>query len=334
MDTSAWIAQADALAQRPRQVQIGDDLTRLEGIGPTYARRLRAAGITTFAQLAAADEDTLDTVIGAPAWRQPNFGDWTAQADLAAAGDEAGLKALQDVLFSRKGDNLALIEGLGDTGVEALKSGGITSFAALSQATPEQFRDLFDKAGVRSGNFEGWIAEARLRAAGRRVARPASRMRSRSAALQGAQLRSCPQDLEQIQGVGRVYEQRLYAVGIGTFWEVGMVAQDELKTILEIREFQDVDLDAIQADALRLARETDAMGQTWDGSEPDDFDELEGIGAVLERRLYAAGICTYEDLATATRGRLVEICKAPSFNQPDYDLWISVAKARASARNA
>ena len=153
--------------------------------------------------------------------------------------------------------------------------------------------ELFDKAGARGGNFEGWIAEAKLRAAGKRVARPEGRERTRSAALQGAQLRSCPQDLEQIQGIGRVYEQRLYAAGIGTFWEVGMVAQDELKSILEIQEFQDVDLDAIQADALRLARETDAMGQTWDGSEPDDFEELEGIGPVLERRLYSAGICTY-----------------------------------------
>jgi predicted flap endonuclease-1-like 5' DNA nuclease len=332
VDTRAWIAEAAALAARPRQVQVGDDLTRLEGIGPTYARRLRAASITTFAQLAAADEGALAEIVGAPAWRQPNFGDWIAQARLAAAGDEAGLKALQDVLFSRKGDNLALIAGLGDTGVEALKGGGITSFAALADTTPEQLDELFDKADVRKGNFAAWIAEAQLRAAGKRIVRPAAR--SRSGALADAQLRSCPQDLEQIQGIGRVYEQRLYAAGIGTFWEVGMVAQDELKTILDVQEFQDVDLAAIQADALRLAQETDAMGETWDGSEPDDFDELEGIGPVLERRLYAAGICTYEELAKTARERLVEICKAPSFNRPDYDRWIEVAKARVQANHA
>jgi predicted flap endonuclease-1-like 5' DNA nuclease len=334
VDTRAWIAEAAALAARPRQVQVGDDLTRLEGIGPTYARRLRAAGITTFAQLAAADEATLSEIIGAPAWRQPNFGDWITQAQLAAAGDEAGLKALQDVLFSRKGDNLALIAGLGDTGVEVLKGGGITSFAALADATPEQLDELFAKADARGGDSAAWIAEAQLRAAGKRIARPTARTRSRSGALLDAQLRSCPQDLEQIQGIGRVYEQRLYAAGIGTFWEVGMVPPDELKTILGIQEFQDVDLAAIQADALRLAQETDAMGETWDGSEPDDFDELEGIGPVLERRLYAAGICTYEELAQTARERLVEICKAPSFNRPDYDKWIEVAQARVRARHA
>ena len=312
VDTNDWVAQAKTLAGRPRQIQIGDDLTRLEGIGPTYATRLRAAGITTFAQLADADQGTLAEIIGAPGWRAVNYGDWVAQAKLAAAGDEAGLKALQDRLFSRTGDNLALIEGVGENTAEALRKAGITDYAGLAQARPEQVRQILNRAGVRVGNVDGWIAEAKLRAAGKRVKREGTRTRS----VRGTADRSCPQDLEQVQGIGGVYEQRLYAVGVGTFWEVGMLPEAELSTILEVQDFQDVDLPAIKADAMRLAQETSTMGQMWDGTEPDDFEILEGIGTVLERRLYAAGICTYAALAAtqqrATGRHLPGACVQPA----------------------
>ena len=330
VDIAAWQQQARSLADRPRKVQIGDDLTRLEGIGPTYALRLRAAGIVTFRQLADTEPETLDRIIGAPAWRKVNFGDWIDQARLAADGDEAGLKGLQDRLFSRKGDNLRLIEGVGDTGLEALENTGIKTYADLAAATPDQLRQMFSAAGLRAGNFDGWIAEAKLRAAGKRVKRTAP---TRTHAIPAGILeqRSCPQDLEEIEGIGRIYEQRLYAAGIGTFWEVGMIADTELSAILDIREFQDVNLAAIKADALRLAQESDTMGHMWDGSVPDDFEILEGIGPVLERRLYSAGICTYEALAEATEALLERIAAAPAFQRPDYQRWIAQARERLAA---
>ena len=123
--------------------------------------------------------------------------------------------------------------------------------------------------------------------------------------------------------MGRVYEQRLYDVGIGSFWEVGMLADEELTDILEIKEFQDVGLAEIKADALRLAAATDTMGHTWDGTEPDDFDILAGIGPVLERRLYAAGICTYEALAASSVELLEQIAMLPAFQSPDFQAWIA-----------
>ena len=90
LDFKIWIAQASALSRQSRRLQIGDDLTRLEGIGPTYAQKLRGAGITSFAQLAESDEDSLAAIINAPSWQQVNYGAWIAEANLAAAGDEAG----------------------------------------------------------------------------------------------------------------------------------------------------------------------------------------------------------------------------------------------------
>ena len=328
VDTDEWVVEAKRLADHPRTVHIGDDLTQIAGIGPSYATRLRAAGIINFGQLAASDETTLDEIIGAPAWRRLDVANWIAQAKLASGGDEPALRAFQVDLAGPKQDNLGLVHGVGAQSVDVLENGGIATYADLANATPEQLRALFTAAGVRAGDFDAWIAEAKLRAAGKRVPRKATR--TRPVPTGAVQSRACPQDLEQIFGVGRVYEQRLYDVGIGSFWEVGMLAEEELTDILEIKEFQDVDLAEIKADALRLAASTDTMGHTWDGTEPDDFDILAGIGPVLERRLYAAGICTYEALASSTVEALAQIAKLPAFQTPDFQAWIAQARAELS----
>ena len=55
-----------------------DDLTEIKGIGPTYAKRLVAAGITTFADLAAASPDYLREVTKATAMADPQ--DWIDQS--------------------------------------------------------------------------------------------------------------------------------------------------------------------------------------------------------------------------------------------------------------
>lgn len=57
-----------------------NDLTEIKGIGPTFARRLTEAGITTFAELAAATPDYLREVTKASAIANPN--EWIAQARL------------------------------------------------------------------------------------------------------------------------------------------------------------------------------------------------------------------------------------------------------------
>jgi len=57
----------------------GDDLERIRGIGPVFAARLRQAGITTFAQLAAADPEELAAIVNLPAERVVED-DWIGQA--------------------------------------------------------------------------------------------------------------------------------------------------------------------------------------------------------------------------------------------------------------
>jgi len=85
---------------------------------------------------------------------------------------------------------------------------------------------------------------------------------------------------------------------------------------------------------MRLAAETNSMGRGWSGAPPDDFEALGGIGEIYERRLYDAGICTFEALAATTPERLAEICQAPALRGADYAAWIAHAAELAAARSS
>ncbi|MFB0534361.1 MAG: helix-hairpin-helix domain-containing protein [Anaerolineae bacterium] len=75
-----------------------DDLKRIEGIGPKISSALQAAGITTYAQLAATEVSRLEEIIRQAGIRIGFPGTWPEQASLAAAGQWAELKALQSEL--------------------------------------------------------------------------------------------------------------------------------------------------------------------------------------------------------------------------------------------
>jgi predicted flap endonuclease-1-like 5' DNA nuclease/cbb3-type cytochrome oxidase subunit 3 len=77
----------------------GDDLTKLEGIGPYYRDVLHGAGIMTFAKLATLTREEIDDIIkNANARRSLTTMSWAEQATLAAKGDWDGLEALQKTL--------------------------------------------------------------------------------------------------------------------------------------------------------------------------------------------------------------------------------------------
>jgi F-type H+-transporting ATPase subunit gamma len=77
----------------------GDDLTKIEGIGPKMSRALIAAGIDTFEKLSKASEDDIRGAIDAAGMRlAPGLGTWAEQAEYLVRGDETGLQAFQDTL--------------------------------------------------------------------------------------------------------------------------------------------------------------------------------------------------------------------------------------------
>jgi len=88
-------------AKAPEPPPVPDNLKRIEGIGPRYSSVLQAAGIMTYAQLAAASPDGLDQILEAEDPRLARLADptsWHEQAALAAAGDWEALDALQERL--------------------------------------------------------------------------------------------------------------------------------------------------------------------------------------------------------------------------------------------
>lgn len=60
-----------------------DDLTKINGIGPTFAKRLQEAGITTYQSLANLSEEQIKEITHAADWQaDPN--EWIAEAKAMA----------------------------------------------------------------------------------------------------------------------------------------------------------------------------------------------------------------------------------------------------------
>src|SRR5690606_2579263 len=73
-----------------------DNLENIKDIGTKIACVLKAAGITTFAQLASTEIARLSEILLAADLRMANPETWPEQASIAAAGNWAELKQLQD----------------------------------------------------------------------------------------------------------------------------------------------------------------------------------------------------------------------------------------------
>ena len=82
----------------------GDDLKKIEGIGPKAAEALTNAGIDTFAKLAKADPANIKEILVAASSRLAHLepGTWPQQSQLAADGNWDELKVLQDKLDGGK----------------------------------------------------------------------------------------------------------------------------------------------------------------------------------------------------------------------------------------
>jgi large subunit ribosomal protein L27 len=80
----------------------GDDIKKIEGIGPKIATVLAEAGIDSFEALAAAEVAKLIEILDANSLGSHNPGTWPKQAALAAAGQWDELKTLQDELIGGK----------------------------------------------------------------------------------------------------------------------------------------------------------------------------------------------------------------------------------------
>lgn len=261
-----------------------------------------------------------------PAAPEPAAANGASTADLLREIKQlqAEQATLQEQLQTRGGELAALEARFRDA--DSQLAGLRTAYDAQSAETAK-LRNLYD-AGVAAQVRTPAIADLERRLS----ALPPAKLAAANAAVAAGVLPrfvDTPQDLADIKGIGTTYEQRLYRAGIGAFWEVACLADDDLRTTLEVTELQatQVDLPEIRTDARRLADESGSVGQIWDGQPPDDFEPIDGIGKVFEQRLYTAGIRTYRALAGTSPEQLAAIVKAQKPLQPDYQSWIAQARA-------
>ncbi len=83
-----------------KKVAKGDDLKKIEGVGPKIAEIFANAGITTFVEMAKADPEKLKEILieAGAKYAMHNPTTWPQQAQLAANGEWEELKELQEKL--------------------------------------------------------------------------------------------------------------------------------------------------------------------------------------------------------------------------------------------
>ena len=96
-------AKAAPKAAAPKKAAKGDDLTKIEGIGPKIAEALVAAGLVSYADVAKSTPEAIKEVLSAhPRLASKDATTWCKQADLAANGKWDELKKWQDELDGGK----------------------------------------------------------------------------------------------------------------------------------------------------------------------------------------------------------------------------------------
>ncbi len=91
-------AAVEKPAKKTKTAKAGDDLKKVEGIGPKIEQIFKDAGIMTFADLAGYEVEKLKEILTAagPRFASKNPGSWPKQAKMAAEGKWDELKEWQD----------------------------------------------------------------------------------------------------------------------------------------------------------------------------------------------------------------------------------------------
>ena len=100
-DEAGGTSEVEAATAPKKKASKADDLKIIEGIGPKIAEVLTAAGIVSFANLAAATAENLKKILDASegSFNAADTTSWPEQAQLAADGKMDELKELQDKLI-------------------------------------------------------------------------------------------------------------------------------------------------------------------------------------------------------------------------------------------
>ena len=124
-----------------------DDLTQIQGIGPSYQQKLQAAGITRFAHLAATSNAEFDRILQPRSFQKLAYEGWRQQAQQLSLQPAAA-------------DDLTQIQGIGSVFAQKLRAAGMSSFAQLAAQSPEQLATICQAPDWRKPDYQSWIYQA------------------------------------------------------------------------------------------------------------------------------------------------------------------------------
>lgn len=141
-----------------------------------------------------------------------------------------------------------------------------------------------------------------------------------------------PDDLSKITGIGDVYRQRLFRAGYYTWRQIAEADLSTLRQATGAYPSSNVEEWPPQARALMAKYQREQAA--YDGPPPDELTKILGIGKVSAQTLYRAGICTYEQLASASVPALAALFPiAVAGDQPDFAAWIVQAARLADQKH-
>ena len=233
-----------------------DDLTKISGIGPKASQVLVAAGIVSYADLAATSEPKLRQVFSDAHTATPRtIGTWSMQASFAERGDWEGLKAFvattqpatrpkatPTAAPAPEPDDLTNLVGIGPKAAKALAAAGITTFDALAAAGEPQLRKALHAQDMTApANIATWpmqadyavrsdwrgLAKYNQKSSGAKAAGPKAK-----AAPASATPAAKPDDFTQLTGIGPRISTLLADGGVTTYAELQHLSSEELREII------------------------------------------------------------------------------------------------------
>ncbi len=132
-----------------------DDLSRIQGIGDAYTRRLYAAGIYTWQQVANSDAETLRTVTKAKPNARPE--EWKMRAQALVIKHNR-----QNAIYEGPmPDDLTRIDGIGPSYADALYKAGICTYEHLAATLPSELAEILPTPAIGNEfDFDHWVEQA------------------------------------------------------------------------------------------------------------------------------------------------------------------------------
>lgn len=139
----------------PRSEGYPDDLTKIQGIGEAYKRRLYAAGIYTWQQVANSPTEQLRNITKAKPNARPDA--WKASAQELAQKFNRAEATYEGPLP----DDLTKVSGIGPTYADSLYRAGICTYEQLASVTPTELAAILPTPAIGNEfNFSDWIRQA------------------------------------------------------------------------------------------------------------------------------------------------------------------------------